>query len=351
MSKPKPKVKKKTKKSSSIISPKAILMTVLFCAVIVIGVLWSSLFKDFPVDAPKQRLVINSGDTYSGYIDDLAKEGKISFPIVLKLYQKFMIHDTLKAGVYEIRKGMSVRQVLDMISNIENADMNRVQVIEGTTFKDLIKSLRKNPLVKNEVSHLSNAEILKALDIPFDHPEGLFAPDTYFYDKGESDKTILLDLYKRQMKALDDAWENREADLPYKNKYEVLIMASIIEKETNIESELEQVSGVFERRLKLGMRLQTDPTVIYGMGDRYKGNITRNDLRTMTPYNTYRINGLPPTPISLPSKKAIEAVLHPDNSDNIYFVATGNGGHKFTSNLDDHNRAVQEYLAVIRSKK
>ena len=350
MSKPKPKVKKKTTKSSSVVSAKTILMTALFCAVVVAGVLWSSLFKDYPVDAPKQRLVISNGDTYTGFIDDLAHEGKVNFPIVLKLYQKFMIHDTLKAGVYEVRKGMSVRQVLDMISNIDNADMNRVQVIEGTAFKDLINSLRKNPLVKNEVSHLSNAEILKALDIPFDHPEGLFAPDTYFYDKGESDKTILLDLYKRQMRALDEAWENREENLPYKDKYEVLIMASIIEKETNVDSELAQVSGVFERRLKLGMRLQTDPTVIYGMGDHYKGNITRNDLRTMTPYNTYRINGLPPTPISLPSKKAIEAVLHPDNSDNIYFVATGKGGHKFTSNLADHNRAVQEYLAVIRSK-
>lgn len=351
MSKPKPKVKKKTKKTSSVFSPKFIFMTAIVCVVIVMGVLWSSLFKDYPVDAPKQRLVINSGDTYSGFIDGLAQDDKVSFPIVLKLYQKLMIHDTLKAGVYEVRQGMSVRQVLDMISNIDNADMNRVQVIEGTTFKDLISSLRKNPLVKNEVSHLSNAEILKALDIPYDHPEGLFAPDTYFYDKGESDKTILLDLYKRQMKALDTAWEQRAENLPYKDKYEVLTMASIIEKETNVDSELAQVSGVFERRLKLGMRLQTDPTVIYGMGDRYQGKITRDDLRTMTPYNTYRINGLPPTPISLPSKKAIEAVLHPDNSNNIYFVATGNGGHKFTSNLEDHNRAVQEYLAVIRSKK
>jgi UPF0755 protein len=349
---PKPKAKKKVnKKSYSTMNAKNIFITLITIVVLAIGVLWTSLFKDYPVDAPKQRLVISNGDTYSGFIDALAEDGKVNFPIVLKIYQKLMIHDTLKAGVYEVRQGMSVRQVLDMIANIDNADMNRVQVIEGTTFKDLIKSLRKNPLVKKEVSHLSHAEILKALDIPFDHPEGLFAPDTYFYDKGESDKTILLDLYKRQMRALDAAWENRDADLPYKDKYEVLTIASIIEKETNVDSELSQVSGVFERRLKLGMRLQTDPTVIYGMGDRYQGKITREDLRTKTAYNTYRIDGLPPTPISLPSKKAIEAAVHPDKSDNIYFVATGNGGHKFTSNLDDHNRAVQEYLSVIRSKK
>ncbi|MBL8320970.1 MAG: endolytic transglycosylase MltG, partial [Acinetobacter sp.] len=174
--------------------------------------------------------------------------------------------------------------------------------------------------------------------------------DTYFFAKGESDKKILKDLYLRQMKALDQAWANRAPDLPYKDKYEALIMASIVEKETSLDSELEQVSGVFARRLKLGMRLQTDPTVIYGMGDKYAGNITRQDLRTPTPYNTYTISGLPPTPIALPSKKAIEAAMHPDQSSNIYFVATGNGGHKFTATLQDHNRAVQEYLAVMRSK-
>jgi UPF0755 protein len=347
----KQKSKKKTKKKQMTFPIKSFLSLVLITFVVVVGVLWSSLFKNYPVETKTQRLIIGQGDTYSGFIDRLAEEDKVSFPIILKLYQKFMIHDSLKAGVYEVREGMSVRQVLDMISNIDNADMNRILVIEGTTFKDLIGALKKDPLVTKEISHLSTTEILKQLDIPYNHPEGLFAPDTYFFSKGESEKMILLDLYKRQMKALDEAWEGREGGLPYKDKYEALIMASIIEKETNVDSELQQVSGVFERRLKLGMRLQTDPTVIYGMGDKYKGNITRQDLRTPTPYNTYTINGLPPTPIALPSKKAIEAALHPDNSDNIYFVATGNGGHKFTSNLQDHNRAVQEYLSVIRSKK
>ena len=152
------------------------------------------------------------------------------------------------------------------------------------------------------------------------------------------------------MKILDEAWEKRDPNLPYKDKYEALIMASIIEKETSVDRELRQVSGVFYRRLKLGMRLQTDPTVIYGMGEKYQGKISKQDLRTPTAYNTYTINGLPPTPIALPSKKAIEATMHPDNSDNIYFVATGNGGHKFTSNLDDHNRAVREYIEVMRAK-
>ena len=349
MSAAKTKSKKKTQLPQR--KMKGLLLIAVSIIVLLMIVLWSSLFKSYPVEGKKQLLAINSGDTYSGFIDRLAKEDMASFPIILKLYQKIFIHDTLKAGVYEVREGMSIRQVLDMISNVDNAEMNRILVIEGTTFKQLIEALKKDALVTKEVSNLPMDQLLKALDIPYTHTEGLFAPDTYFFAKGESDKKILTDLYKRQMKALDEAWANRAANLPYKDKYEALIMASIIEKETNVDRELEQVSGVFARRLQLGMRLQTDPTVIYGMADKYTGNITRQDLRTPTAYNTYTINGLPPTPIALPSKKAIEATMHPDNSKNIYFVATGNGGHTFSETLEQHNQAVQEYLSVLKTKK
>ena len=345
----------KTKSKKKIQPPKrkikALLLIAVSILVLVMVVLWSSLFKSYPIEGKKQLLAINSGDTYSGFIDRLAKDDIANFPIILKLYQKIFIHDTLKAGVYEVHEGMSIRQVLDMISNVDNAQMNRILVIEGTTFKQLVEALKKDVLVKKEVSNLPMDQLLKALEIPYDHAEGLFAPDTYFFAKGESDKKILTDLYKRQMKTLDEAWANRAANLPYKDKYEALIMASIIEKETNVDRELEQVSGVFARRLQLGMRLQTDPTVIYGMGDKYTGNISRQDLRTPTAYNTYTINGLPPTPIALPSKKAIEATMHPDNSKNIYFVATGNGGHTFSETLEQHNQAVQEYLSVLKTKK
>ncbi|HBO71741.1 MAG TPA: endolytic transglycosylase MltG [Acinetobacter sp.] len=343
-SKKKPKAKPKS-------TFKAFWIAIFLLGLVIFGILWANLFKNYPVDGKKQLLVISSGDTYSRFIDRLAKEGKISLPIVLKLYQKFLIHDTMKAGVYEVTQGMSIRQVLSMLSDVENAQMNRILVIEGTTFKQLVQNLKKDSNVTKTILDLPQDQLLKALDIPYSHPEGLFAPDTYFFAKGETDKKILTDLYHRQMKSLDEAWANKASNLPYKDKYEALIMASIIEKETSLDSELQQVSGVFVRRLKIGMRLQTDPTVIYGMGDNYKGNITRNDLRTPTSYNTYTINGLPPTPIALPSKKAIEAAMHPDNAENIYFVATGNGGHKFTASLEDHNRAVQEYLTVLRSKK
>lgn len=343
-SKKKPKAKPKS-------TFKAFWIAIFLLGLVIFGILWANLFKNYPVDGKKQLLVISSGDTYSRFIDRLAKEDKVSLPIVLKLYQKFLIHDTMKAGVYEVTQGMSIRQVLSMLSDAENAQMNRILVIEGTTFKQLVQNLKKDSNVTKTILDLPQDQLLKALDIPYSHPEGLFAPDTYFFAKGETDKKILTDLYHRQMKSLDDAWAKKAPNLPYKDKYEALIMASIIEKETSLDSELQQVSGVFVRRLKIGMRLQTDPTVIYGMGDNYKGNITRNDLRTPTSYNTYTINGLPPTPIALPSKKAIEAAMHPDDAKNIYFVATGNGGHKFTASLEDHNRAVQEYLTVLRSKK
>ena len=181
--------------------------------------------------------------------------------------------------------------------------------------------------------------------------EGWFAPDTYYYGEGSTDKQVLTDLYKRQQQALTKAWENRDPDLPYNSPYEALVMASIIEKETSVAEERPLVSAVFSNRLNKNMRLQTDPTIIYGMGSRYEGNIRRQDIDEKTAYNTYQIDGLPPTPIALPSAASIEATLHPADSEALYFVATGNGGHKFTNSLNEHNQAVKEYLSVMRQKK
>lgn len=345
------KSKKQPKKSQGTALWKGLLLLLVGTSLLLVVMLNASIWKSYPVEGEQQLLSIQAGDNYSAFIDRLVKNNQVSFPIFLKLYQKLMINDALKAGVYEIKQGMSIAEVMQLISNAENAQMNRILVIEGTTIHQLLARLQQDELVTKEVSHLPIDELLKALNIPYAHPEGLFAPDTYFFAKGESDRKILTDLYQRQMKTLDAAWQQRAADLPYKNKYEALIMASIVEKETNLDSELEQVSGVFVRRLKIGMRLQTDPTVIYGMGDKYQGNISKKDLQTPTAYNTYRISGLPPTPISLPSHKAIHAALHPDQSDYLYFVATGTGGHKFSRNLQEHNQAVQEYLTVIRAKK
>lgn len=310
-----------------------------------------SLGKSYPMQSEKQLISVNQGDTYTALIDRMSAEHKFTLPVVLKAYRKFMIHGTLKAGVYEIKRGTTVREVLDMMSNADNAQMNTVMIIDGTTSKQLLQRLKNDPYVKQTIVNLPQEQMMQKLGIEHKNLEGLLAPNTYFYNKGETDQKILTDLYRRQMEILEQAWQKRAPNLPYKNQYEALIMASIIEKETSIDKEMNQIAGVFIRRLQQGMRLQTDPTVIYGMGDAYKGNITKQDLRTATPYNTYTMAGLPPTPIALPSKKAIEAAMHPDQSKNVYFVATGNGGHTFSETLEQHNQAVQQYLTVLRSKK
>lgn len=326
-----------------------LILFVLFIGLI-FWVLSLSIFRTYPVDQKVQLLSVAKGETYSGFIQDLADKDVVKFPVILKLYQRFYIKDTLKAGVYEIEKGMTVREVMLMLSDSNNAQMNRVMVIEGTSFKQLKAALKANENVKNTILHLSDAQIMQKIGATYSHPEGLFAPDTYFFAKGETDLNILKNLYQRQIKSIDEAWAKRTSDLPYKNKYDMLIMASIIEKETAVEAERTKVAGVFVRRLQIGMRLQTDPTVIYGMGDRYNGNITRKDLRTPTAYNTYTIYGLPPTPIALPSKRSMLAAVNPDQANYLYFVATGKGGHKFSTNYADHQKAVADYLKVLREK-
>lgn len=343
--------KPQKKKSKTNAWAKKIFGILLLLGAFCIWVFTSSIYRQYPVENQVQLITISKGESYSSFIDQLAKNDTVNFPIVLKAYQRFFIQDSLKAGVYEVQKGMSVREVLVMLSDSNNAQMNRVVVIEGTTFKQLKKSLNDNPHVKKTILHLSDAEILKHIGAEYSHPEGLFAPDTYFFAKGETDLNILKNLYQLQMKNLDDAWSKRKDNLPYKNKYEMLTMASIVEKETAIEDERTKVAGVFISRLEIGMRLQTDPTVIYGMGDRYNGNITKNDLRTPTPYNTYTIYGLPPTPIALPSKRSMLAAVNPDSHKYLYFVATGHGGHKFSETYAEHQKAVADYLKVLREKK
>ena len=268
-----------------------------------------------------------------------------------------------------ITVGISAERALHVKCGIYHVD---IQIIEGKTSKDLYQTLRDNKGIKKEVltddsgNDRDNAGIAQALDLVGILPnevinssdpivnhnlEGWFAPDTYYYGEGSTDKQVLTDLYKRQQQVLTEAWENRAPNLPYKTPYEALVMASIIEKETSVAEERPLVSAVFRNRLDKGMRMQTDPTIIYGMGSRYEGNIRRKDIDEKTSYNTYQIDGLPPTPIARPSAASIEATLHPADSDALYFVATGNGGHKFTNSLAAHNQAVKEYLGVMREKK
>ena len=307
-------------------------------------------------------LVVEEGQSYYGFLPQFQRDVPMFSASLAKLYIKATVDAPLHAGTYEVPKNASFKQLMDAFKEGQKVDMVTIQIIEGKTAADLYKAIAKTDGVVLEVLESNGkpkADFKQLLGIDAFTPEGEFSsnlegwftPDTYYYARGITDKQILNDLYKRQQQALDKAWENRAADLPYKTPYEALIMASIIEKETSVESECELVSAVFVNRLNMGMRLQTDPTIIYGMGERYDGNIRRTDINEKTAYNTYQIDGLPPTPIALPSPESIEAAMHPANSDALYFVATGTGGHKFTKTLADHNRAVQEYLQVMREQR
>ena len=320
------------------------------------------------IEQPQQMVTIESGQTYYGLLPQWQQQIPLFSATIAKLYMKTQIDGPLHAGIYQLPENPTFAEALEVLGQGVKAAMVKVQIIEGKTSKDLYQALRDNKGIKKEVltADSTNASIAQALDLVGILPdsvvnssdpivnhnlEGWFAPDTYYYGEGSTDKQVLTDLYKRQQQALTKAWENRDPDLPYNSPYEALVMASIIEKETSVAEERPLVSAVFSNRLNKNMRLQTDPTIIYGMGSRYEGNIRRKDIDEKTAYNTYQIDGLPPTPIALPSAASIEATLHPADSEALYFVATGNGGHKFTNSLNEHNQAVKEYLSVMRQKK
>ncbi|ERL55646.1 endolytic transglycosylase MltG [Psychrobacter aquaticus] len=320
------------------------------------------------IDQPQQMVTIEQGQTYYGLLPQWQQQIPLFSASVAKLYIKSQVDAPLHAGIYQLPENPTIAETLQVLEQGAKAAMVKIQIIEGKTSKDLYQTLRENPGIKKEIltADSDNASIAEALDLVGILPdavinsndpivnhnlEGWFAPDTYYYGEGTSDRQVLTDLYKRQQQALTKAWENRASNLPYNNPYEALVMASIIEKETSVPEERPLVSAVFNNRLNKNMRMQTDPTIIYGMGSRYEGNIRRRDIDEKTSYNTYQIDGLPPTPIALPSATAIEATLHPADSEALYFVATGTGGHKFTNSLAEHNQAVRDYLSVMREKK
>ncbi|MBW8369378.1 MAG: endolytic transglycosylase MltG [Thiobacillus sp.] len=249
---------------------------------------------------------------------------------------------TLKVGVYTFDQPLTP---LALYGKIERGEVSQiaVQFIEGWNWREVRAALAAQPLLKNDSAGMSDAALLQAIGAEESHPEGLLFPDTYFFAPHSSDIQVLRRAYRLQREKLLAAWEARAPGLPYRKPYEALIMASIVEKETGAAFERPQIAGVFLNRLRLRMRLQTDPTVIYGLGERFDGNLRRADLQTDTPYNTYTRGGLPPTPIAMPSEAAIRAALNPARTDALYFVARGDGTHVFSSNLEAHNRAVNRY--------
>lgn len=254
----------------------------------------------------------------------------------------------LKAGEYEITSGMSPRQILSKMVAGDTKQWS-IQFIEGWTFQDMRQALANNEHLIRKTTAWSDDDIMKAVGAEGEHPEGRFFPDTYAFTRSETDLDLLRRSFERMEQVLAEEWDSRAEELPYDSPYEALIMASIVERETGAPGERGEVAGVFVRRLQKGMRLQTDPTVIYGMGDRYVGRITRRDLQRHTPYNTYRIGGLPPTPIALPGREAIHAALNPEEGESLYFVARGDGTHKFSRTLSEHQKAVREFQLNRRS--
>ena len=249
----------------------------------------------------------------------------------------------IKAGNYEITPGMSPRQLLNMLVRGEES-LKSVTLPEGLNFSQVLATLRRAEELKPEAQQLSPSQLMAALGRPGLHPEGRFFPDTYTYAKGSSDLAVLQRAARAMDKRLTEAWAQRQPNLPLRSPDDALVLASIIEKETGKPSDRAQIGGVFINRLRIGMLLQTDPTVIYGLGEGFDGNLRKRDLRADTPYNTYTRAGLPPTPIAMPGKAALLAAVQPAKTPAFYFVAKGDGSSHFSASLDEHNRAVNKYI-------
>lgn len=306
--------------------------------------LWLQRYLDMPLPLNSAVILeIPSGSSMSNVAGLLQERAALSHPSVLTLWARYTGVDTaIRAGEFELQPGLSPRTALNHLL-VGPFVQYPVSFIEGTTVAQALATLWNSQKVQPTLQGLGEAQLLAMLNSPRESIEGLLFPDTYFYTAGTTDLAILRRAAARLDQVLADEWAQRQEDLPYTSPYEALIMASIIEKESGKVSERAEIAGVFVRRLRLGMRLQSDPTVIYGMGAAYDGNIRREDLETNTPYNTYRINGLPPSPIALSGRDAIRASLNPSAGTALYFVATGAGGHVFSDTLEEHNAAVRRY--------
>ncbi|SFM19854.1 UPF0755 protein [Marinobacter zhejiangensis] len=297
-----------------------------------------------PISLSEPQLFdVPSGMSFSQLARKMEVEGFVERSLWLRIHGRLFPNQLhIKAGEYEFTDGMSA---LAMVQAVVDGDTKSwsMQFIEGWTFRDLRAALAKGERLRHLTTDWTDEQVMAELGAAGEHPEGRFFPDTYLYHSQDSDLDLLRRAFDTMNRVLEEEWSERAEGLPYDSAYEALIMASIVERETGVPYERGEIAGVFVRRLNKGMRLQTDPTVIYGMGEDYRGRITSRDLRRYTPYNTYRINGLPPTPIALPGREAIHAALHPEEGQSLYFVARGDGTHKFSNSLREHQQAVREY--------
>jgi UPF0755 protein len=286
---------------------------------------------------------VKSGATLRSVARELTAANVLPNEYALVLLARLRRADrTIKAGNYEIAEGVTLARLLAKLTQ-GDVTQTGITVVEGSTYAELVAALKANPEVSKSIAELSAAEIAAHIGIPNADLEGWFFPDTYFFATGSKDAALLARGYRLMRSRLDDAWARRSAELPLKDPYEALILASIVEKETGNAADRPLVASVFVNRLRLGMRLQSDPTVIYGLGAKFDGNLHKRDLEADSPYNTYTRDGLPPTPIALPGQASLDAVTRPPKTEYLYFVSRGDGTSEFTANLADHNRAVAKF--------
>lgn len=306
---------------------------------------------DEPLTVPGEGIeyVVPAGASLAKVARELADSGVLANPRALEIYARWHGRaGAIKAGEYRIEAGTTAIALLDKLT-AGRVVQHALTVVEGWTFEQLMAAIDADDRLEHTLTGLSADEIMTRLGLAGVHPEGRFFPDTYHFTRGTRDVDFLRRAYGAMSSFLERAWADREKGLPLESPEEALILASIVEKETGVAAERSRIAGVFVHRLRKGMRLATDPTVIYGMGDAFDGNLRRRDLRTDTPYNTYIRKGLPPTPIAIPSAAAIQAALHPQVDGTLYFVAKGDGSHHFSATYEEHQQAVNRYQKRRRS--
>lgn len=303
-----------------------------------------------PLNITQEELLdVPTGSTPSGTFNRLEADGVLEDAFWLRLYWRFnLATQPLHSGEYRMLPGMSAQGLIGLWQRGEVVQYS-LTLVEGWNFRQVRAALAKNDKLEQTLASLSDSELMEKLGHAGVFPEGRFFPDTYRFVRGMTDAEVLEKAYDRLEEVLAKEWSKRSPDVPYSEPYQALIMASLVEKETGVPQERGQIAGVFVRRMQIGMMLQTDPTVIYGLGERYNGKLTRASLREPTPYNTYVIFGLPPTPIAMVGREAIHAALNPVAGSSLYFVARGDGSHVFSDDLDAHNNAVREYQLKRRA--
>jgi len=314
---------------------------------------WVLYFANTPVHLPQSpyEFTLKHGSSLRTIARQFSAEGLIPEPWSFIVLAKALGKEVeIKAGNYQLDREITPFQ---LVKKITKGDVSQSEIvfIEGWNFSQMRKALDEHPAIRHDTTGLSDRELLNRLGVEEENAEGLFFPDTYYFSNGMSDLSVLKRAYQIMGQRLEDAWRERSQNLPYSTPYEALIMASIIEKETGRSGERPMIAAVFINRLRIGMRLQTDPTVIYGLGETFDGNLHKRDLSTDNAYNTYTRSGLPPGPIAMPGWASIHAALHPGETAALYFVSKGDGTHQFSRSLAEHNQAVARYQKTMPRKK